>query len=98
MCSVGAKRVDFWMPDIVKNSQYCECGNQNKVKNESVVTARLDHKARPRVVFSVYSIYVHARLSAQTHRIRYNLIKTIYRPSRASEFTLSFFCEKRNEN
>lgn len=33
MCSVGAKRVDFWMPDIVKNSQYCECGNQNKVKS-----------------------------------------------------------------
>uniref|UniRef100_A0A2S2P4X6 Venom serine protease 34 n=1 Tax=Schizaphis graminum TaxID=13262 RepID=A0A2S2P4X6_SCHGA len=30
MCSVGAKRVDFWIPEAVTNPQFCECGEQDK--------------------------------------------------------------------
>lgn len=31
MCSVGAKRVDFWIPETVTNPQFCECGEQDQV-------------------------------------------------------------------
>ncbi|XP_022164940.1 venom serine protease-like [Myzus persicae] len=30
MCSVGAKRVDFWIPETVTNPQFCECGEQDQ--------------------------------------------------------------------
>lgn len=31
MCSVGAKQMNFRIPETIKNSQFCECGEQDKV-------------------------------------------------------------------
>lgn len=31
MCSVGAKHIDYWIPEAVQNSRFCECGKQHQV-------------------------------------------------------------------
>ncbi|XP_050053178.1 venom serine protease-like [Aphis gossypii] len=30
VCSLGAKHIDFWIPETVMNPQSCECGEQNQ--------------------------------------------------------------------
>lgn len=34
MCSMGAKRMDFRIPEPLKNSQFCECGDENQVRRD----------------------------------------------------------------